>query len=394
MAPVLLGPGPKAPPPLPEHVLEEIFLRIASPADLARASAACASFRRLTADPAFLRRHRSLHPPLLLGFLDPRPVGFLPAGEPHPNAPVARSLDGAADFSFDHIPRRGRRGWAPCDARDGRILLLRPERGVVFPELAVCDPLSRDYALLPPIPDSLVASVLVQVKDEHIDSFEPFLLPSGDYEETQFSVIGWTHCEAKAVVFAYSSVSGSWTVGASAYWDALGLNVQPEGLPPDWWPSYAYGCFYWKVASADKLLKLDINRMEFSVVDLPPNHQNHDVAVVEAGEGRLGMFSHIVDFANPKPLCYFIRQNESQNANEDQMEATIPLPQDYCFHITGASEGYIFLIGTQLVNDRSRAFFSVDIKTFKVERVCSTSFGCSHIHPYFGFPPFMSPRRI
>ncbi|KAG0535507.1 hypothetical protein BDA96_04G372100 [Sorghum bicolor] len=47
------------------ELLEEMFLRVASPApaDLAHASAACVSFRRLIADHSFLH---STHPPLLL----------------------------------------------------------------------------------------------------------------------------------------------------------------------------------------------------------------------------------------------------------------------------------------------------------------------------------------
>jgi hypothetical protein len=72
MAQILPGPGARAPPPLPYHLVEEILVRVTSPADLARAAAACASFRRLVADASFLRRYRSLHPPLLLGILTAR----------------------------------------------------------------------------------------------------------------------------------------------------------------------------------------------------------------------------------------------------------------------------------------------------------------------------------
>ncbi|KAL6657857.1 hypothetical protein ACP70R_005637 [Stipagrostis hirtigluma subsp. patula] len=135
---------PRQPAALTEDILEEIFLRFASPTDLARASTACASFRRLIADPAFLRKYRSLHPLLLLGFLS---RGFGAAEDPHPNAPAARAVAGAAaGFSFDYLPR-GRWGrWEPCDVRDGRVLLkCSPPsyEGVAFPDLAVCDPISR-----------------------------------------------------------------------------------------------------------------------------------------------------------------------------------------------------------------------------------------------------------
>uniref|UniRef100_A0A0A9GWR6 Uncharacterized protein n=1 Tax=Arundo donax TaxID=35708 RepID=A0A0A9GWR6_ARUDO len=158
-------------------------------------------------------------------------------------------------------------------------------RDPVLPELAVCDLLTRRYTLLPRIPDCLLASTLVQILDEHIECFDAFFVPSGDYNDAQFRVIGWTHCEAMTTVFVYSSVSSCWSVGTSTSWDALGLNVRPEGIPPpSWRPSYACGCFYWKVTLSNKLLKLDINRMEFSVVCLPPGHENWDTVVVEAGE--------------------------------------------------------------------------------------------------------------
>jgi hypothetical protein len=46
---------------LPVDLLEEIFLRLDDAGDLARVSAACASFRRVVADGRFLRRFRSMH---------------------------------------------------------------------------------------------------------------------------------------------------------------------------------------------------------------------------------------------------------------------------------------------------------------------------------------------
>ena len=107
---------PERPPPaLMSELLEEIFLRVASPADLARASAACVSFRRLIADHSFLRRYRSIHPPLLLGLVSSS--GFQPVEAPHPSAAVA--------FSFDYLPRTTKLNrWHPCDVRDGRVLFL------------------------------------------------------------------------------------------------------------------------------------------------------------------------------------------------------------------------------------------------------------------------------
>ncbi|GJN09551.1 hypothetical protein PR202_ga27566 [Eleusine coracana subsp. coracana] len=73
---------------LNDDLLEMIFLRIACPADLLRASTACTSFHRLITTDAFFRRYRSHHGPQLLGFLDfGISKGFLPVKAPPPQRP-------------------------------------------------------------------------------------------------------------------------------------------------------------------------------------------------------------------------------------------------------------------------------------------------------------------
>ncbi|RCV15919.1 hypothetical protein SETIT_3G096600v2, partial [Setaria italica] len=409
MGQVLPVPGAREPPApaLPNHLIEEVLVRIATPRDLVRASAACASFRRTVADASFLRRYRTLHRPLLLGILSP--WGLLPAEAPHPNAHVADALSRDTYFSPDHLPPRGRPGWLRSDSRDGRVLRMfyEPKDGTVLPELLVADPLTRGYTLLPPIPESLVASLLGPVCPKLVGDFDAFFVPSGDYEEEHFRVIGWTRDEAMAVAFVYSSLSGTWTAGTRAFWGELGLNVCPEEgmlLLADRWPSYAYGCFYWKVFESNKFLKLDVNRMEFLAVRLSPNHEKQQVIVAEAGEGRIGIVSLTFGREITQSLRYSIRQNEGEIANKHPVETTIPLPSDYDeYWVVAAAEGYIFLLGARYISQGgtsthcvgSSEFLTLEIKTLKIERVCSARGGvCGHIIPYFGFPPFMSLRRI
>ncbi|GJN13524.1 hypothetical protein PR202_gb00237 [Eleusine coracana subsp. coracana] len=145
MKPILPGPEARAPPALADHLLEEILDRIRDPADLARATAASKTFRRLVTDPNFLRRYRSIHPSILLGFIDRSSVrGFLPVDAPHPNAPAAHGFAGAAEFTYDYIPRSREWRWTP---HDSRVLLMICEynAGLVSPEFVVCDPLTRGY---------------------------------------------------------------------------------------------------------------------------------------------------------------------------------------------------------------------------------------------------------
>ncbi|OEL24690.1 hypothetical protein BAE44_0014292 [Dichanthelium oligosanthes] len=354
--------SPRRPAALADDLLEEILLRVACPADLARASAACTSFRRLVTDATFLRRYRTLHPPLLLGVIETVSSGFQPAEAPHPNATTARSIARpAAGFSFDYLPptRWDWMPWDACDVRDGRVLLKSTPivcRGVYFPHLAVCDPLSRRYRLLPDIPDDLLASVPVQ--QQFFPSFEAFLVPFGEEEDgTSFRVIGRAHCAIKSVVFVFSSGSGLWSVGTM--WDDLNLGGSILLCR-----CYAYGNVYWKVMRANKLFKLDINRMDFSTVDLPPHYDERDVIIVEAGKGRVGVFSHIKFGMS---VYHAIQQKESKIADGCQSEIVTHLPAQYDFCMVGAAEGYVFFVGFPKDRRVDPASFSLQVKTLKIE---------------------------
>ncbi|SPT20824.1 unnamed protein product [Triticum aestivum] len=143
---------------IPDELLVDIFLRLPTPEDLIRASAACVSFRRLVADRSFLRRFRKIRPPPLLGFLDSGRHLFHPAVPPHPSAPATSAVALVADFSFAFLPAP-HQDWSVREVRDGRVLLDRPRRhdsgdgfGALFMEMVVCDPLHRQYLLLPQSP--------------------------------------------------------------------------------------------------------------------------------------------------------------------------------------------------------------------------------------------------
>uniref|UniRef100_N1QPV9 Uncharacterized protein n=1 Tax=Aegilops tauschii TaxID=37682 RepID=N1QPV9_AEGTA len=115
---------------------------------------ACVSFSRLVATRSFLRRFRKLHAPPLLGFLD-HEREFLPAIPPHPSAPAADAVSLAADFSLSFLTKDPyftlADYWDIEDVRGDRVLLSRhPFHDL---SLAVCDPLHRQYLLLPPIPE-------------------------------------------------------------------------------------------------------------------------------------------------------------------------------------------------------------------------------------------------
>ncbi|KAJ1291326.1 hypothetical protein BS78_02G308200 [Paspalum vaginatum] len=381
-------------PALTNALLEEIFLRVASPADLARASTACVSFRCLISNPAFLRRYRSIHPPLFLGFLGS--AGFQPAQAPQPNAAIAAAVARAADFSFDYLPpaTEGERYRWLRHVLGGRVLFecggMRDNAH--YFELVVCDPLFRRYLLLPSITDDLLASADIW----NIDLFDSraSLIPcAGMEDETSFSVICWMTSMTRLAVFVFSSVSGRWSVVTSIQWAGLGLYGEEVNLLGSC--GCVYGCFYWKIYCVSKLLKLDMNTMELSTYDLPPDHDKRNIIIVELGEGKIAMVSQPDEGASVD--CYTFLQNGSETSHEWHLMNTIPLPADYTIrrYIDGASEGHIFLVATPKEQDvTDLAIFSIEIKSRRIERACTTSSAFQFTHPYFGFPPSMSPRRI
>nr|BAJ89160.1 predicted protein [Hordeum vulgare subsp. vulgare]BAJ90921.1 predicted protein [Hordeum vulgare subsp. vulgare] len=398
---------------LPDHLTEEILLRVPTAADLTRASMADPSLRRIIADHSFLRRFRTLHPPPLLGILsDP----FLPAQPRHPSAAAAQTLAGT-DFSCSFLPSR-EQPWRRCDFRDGRALLyVAPGDRRLVRDVAVCDPLHRRYLLLPPVPQDL---------SDLVNHWELFLAPAGVEQDTgiaadapfRFRVMclakyQQTQTQSQLVLFVLSS-SGpraeqeQWHAVAFDGWSALAAGMgDGDGGDQDARPStvlgnryYVHGCFCWAMPLIDKLLMLDIATMEFSSVDIPPSPWDCQLAFVEARERRLGMF------ALSRNSIYHLLYSILVSIGDDdprqwQMEAVVPLRHDYCYYIIGVAGGYLLLHGYPYNPESSFELpepdcFSLDLQTLKLERFCETGW----IMPlksqllYAGFPPSLSPPTI
>uniref|UniRef100_A0A0E0ED02 F-box domain-containing protein n=1 Tax=Oryza meridionalis TaxID=40149 RepID=A0A0E0ED02_9ORYZ len=334
---------------LPVDLLAEVLIRLPSLADLGRASAACASFRRVATDPAFLRRARALHPPSLLGFCA-SPGGFHPAEPPHPSAPAARAVLRAADFGFSFLPSP--LSWVVRDVLDGLFLLDRDggEGGAALRILAVCDPLFRRYSLLPQIPEDIAASVRRRPRRGVAPNgrFDTFFAPIGEEEraaaamaETSFKVIWIAQCPDKLVAFVFSSVTGQWRATASPCWGDLSPAFSPPACRSLLRRSYAYGCFYWMIGDSGNLLVLDMCKMDFSVLELPSSPPGRDIvecAIVEAGEGKLGMFAfcNCIDIYALE-LYSRTMQNEGRVASKWSFESAILMPSRDGFRVLGVT---------------------------------------------------------
>ncbi|KAM0892722.1 hypothetical protein ACQ4PT_025574 [Festuca glaucescens] len=389
---------------LPDEILEEIFLRLPTAADLARASVACSSFRSVITDHSFLRRFRSLHPPPLLGIIST--ASFLPAQLPHPSAAAARTLANA-DFSCSFLPSRER--WQWHDFRDGLALMAGvPERSTVAPndydprlldvDFAVCDPLHRRYVLLPAIPDDLTA--LVDQPD--ILDVERFLSPSSEDEEyASFIVMCLVECRTKLVLFVFSSGVGQWQWQAITY-DSWGALIAGSVYCQLCYRYCVRGCFCWPMPEMNKMLMLDTRSMEFSSIDLPPGPRTRRIVFVEAEEGMLGMFTLLDDemeFAHV--LRYAVLRNDEDGPNQWQSEAIISLPLGSCYKAMGVAGGYLLL---QVIPEGFYSIpkperpdldcFTVNLHTLELKRFCGIRHNVMLPDLYAGFPPSLSAPTI
>ncbi|CAL5083447.1 unnamed protein product [Urochloa decumbens] len=401
---------PEAPAPpvdgLTDDVLASILIRLPTLADLGRAAAACPTFRRVIADPAFLRRVRALHPALLLGFLTST-GGFRPAEPPYPSVPAARAVARAADFSYSFLPAPS--GWAVRDARDGRVLLDRNDGGDgTFARLAVCDPLFRRYVALPPIPEDLAAAVQQPHLLDRDRKSEVFLAPS-DLEaaaaapQTSFRVVWMAQCPTKLVTFIFSSDSGQWDAVASPTWNDLDPAKSRVTMASRllYFRSYAYGCFYWMMMSiTPSFLVLDMARMEFSLLNYPSDFSGQASVIAEAGEGRLGMFSFNAKFGESFELDIFstVRPIQGEGASKWKTMRGAMLPHQYRYQILGVVNAQLLVQGDLEFLDED--FLPPHVEVLQIAlntdygSVCGMIDEALHPVPLLGYPPSLSSPSI
>ncbi|KAL6656745.1 hypothetical protein ACP70R_004525 [Stipagrostis hirtigluma subsp. patula] len=380
-----------------DDVLADILIRLPSLADLGRACATCVAFRRVVADRSFIRRVHALHPPSLLG-LRSFYGSFEPVEAPHPSAGAGRALVGAAGFRFRFLPNPD--FWVVRDALGGRFVLdLDENSDGTFTKIAVCDPLFQGYLVLPPIPDDLAAAVEQDPFTVYYCNrrCQVFLVPCAEEEEkASFSIIWLAQCPTKLVAFLFSSATSQWRAIAAPSWKDLNP-AMPSVVrkPPMSWRSYAYGCFYWsldKRSAGLSLVVLDTGKMEFSSVSsLGPCRGDHDMAAVELGERRLGIFKYA---RNPLVMNLYVCANHGEGAiTEWVLQDEIPLPYE-CACILGVAEGKLIL-QTQLdLREQQFGCVSLDLKTLQLQSIRKTLCGGFGARPlpflYAGYPLSLS----
>uniref|UniRef100_M8C1G0 Uncharacterized protein n=1 Tax=Aegilops tauschii TaxID=37682 RepID=M8C1G0_AEGTA len=210
--------------------------------------------------------------------------------------------------------------------------------------------------------------------------------------------------------FVYSSTTRQWRDVASKECNELLLGqgestmVSPIDRRFYGRRHYAYGCFYWEstVMGKKDLLVFDTRRMEFSSCDLPPKELCPlGLAIVEAGEARLGLFGIHLQ-AGKFDLCYYIKGNKCESSTQWQLEKTIPICSGCRPDIKAATWRYLLLgkFGPMRFVDsvphQDLDYISVDVKTLELARVCtkSSGFAFSKTWIYTNFPPSLSSPKI
>ncbi|CAN6334663.1 unnamed protein product [Urochloa humidicola] len=138
-----------------DDALGLVLERVGSHVSLIRAAAVCKRWRRAIADVGFLRRFRSLHAPTVAGYFhngagtDDGPV-FVPSSP---------SVVDAHHFSLDFLPGGAGPWWSVWNSRGSLLLMFGKgtdcigNRAFHFPNMLVCDPLTRSYTMVPPPAD-------------------------------------------------------------------------------------------------------------------------------------------------------------------------------------------------------------------------------------------------
>uniref|UniRef100_A0ACD5XR60 Uncharacterized protein n=1 Tax=Avena sativa TaxID=4498 RepID=A0ACD5XR60_AVESA len=392
--------GPTSVHHIPDHLLELVLVRVGSSLALLRAAFTCKRWRRIiAADTSFLTRFRSLHGPHLgvLGhyhIVDPSHKRLPPDG----NNQVFVPADGALDrrhFSLDFLPDLD---WELGDSRGGLLLLYRRntlqhyrKRQAVlrFPDMIVCDPLTRRY------------QGILHWEEMYITLCLGLFLLDGNetgISMSNFRVVvalygGHVSHDGRGAPYACVFSSGS----DGGWQDSAPISGGVVPLPELHLISFAgraRSSLYWRMEGEGAVLALDETTLEFSRVTFPDTvvgmpEESSTFRVIGSGSDD-GAETRVVRIINNGDLTVFA---QLQGSGEWVVEKLVTLPEVATYglpaKIVAANTSYI------LVTPREENWIvSVDLHTLEVERAHERNRYAGAAHPYeLQWPPALQACR-
>ncbi|TVU09171.1 hypothetical protein EJB05_42617, partial [Eragrostis curvula] len=381
--------GPTSVHDVPDHLLELVLLRLDSSATLLRAAAACKLWRRIiTGSTGFLTRFRSLHAPCVAGHYHAYDPDWVEYGVPPitgspvfvPSSSSSTAVVDSRRFSLDFLPESDS-GWAIADSRGSLLLLFRKRTGwaeraresFYFPDLVVCDPLTRRYQGI--------------LRESHYSN-GVFLLDgdgSGGHRiinMSNFRVVAVDSYYFETEPEGFKPVACVFTPGSDGGWRDLptaSTNSDAITLPgsTDTFAGRANGSLYWVTGEDGAMLALDQATTQFSLVTFPGagadacfggSLDKWSVRVIGGEDGAL----RVVRMVNSN-LTIFVRHRDSEDLVVEKClrlpDAAIRLPgcEDYNYFlrnamIAAAHDTYILVTPQE-----KTCLFSVELDTMEVE---------------------------
>lgn len=217
--------------------------------------------------------------------------------------------------------------------------------------------------------------------------------------------------ETNLVAFEYMSITGQWNILACINWRcSLGVGMTYSRYSSSCL-DYEKGCFYWVVPWRNNFLVLDGLSMKLSVLN--NNLAKYDVlesgmpVVVRGGDGTAEVFFLADCFGDgPTDLIHFTKQTDGGSSDEWKFENMVSLPKQYYYFTLGAADGFLFLRG--ILQDQhagcssedsldnsshlsvelpNMEYFSFDLKTSELKKVCAMKWYFHTLYPFYGYPP-------
>uniref|UniRef100_A0ACD5VE56 Uncharacterized protein n=1 Tax=Avena sativa TaxID=4498 RepID=A0ACD5VE56_AVESA len=370
----------RPPPALDDDALSEIFLRLPpeDPKSLVRASAVCATWRRviLSDDGAFDRLYRAFHgaPPML---------GFLQNTTLHAKGRSYLVSNFVSTATFRPPACHERRRWRALDSRHGLALFHTPDRAEDF---VVCDLLTYDRW-----------RIKASRECSHIISHDANSSATTTWNAAVLCAkdrCDHLHCHGGPFLVALAGCDeGQGTTFASVYssqtrkWSRTVSILEPEGIDTAGHVAVAGGKAYFQCKHTVSIVEYDMGEQELSVIDPRFDEEDRDLTypllmgveddgmLLMATVSRPRLYLWSMEVVSPS------RAGDLSRCRVIELEPLLPPRALFAMSIVGFAEG----IGVIFLSTEA-GLYTVELssgRSKKVQGVVSSSLG--KLMPYMSF---------